>query len=384
MATAVVENQRQLFRIPDDVTYLNCAYMSPQLVAVEEAGLEAVKRKSSPWDIATEDFFEDSERARSLFARLIGAQADDVALIPSVSYGIATAARNILVGAGEKIVVLAEQFPSNYYMWKVLAEQRGAALRTLAVPADGNWTAALREALTEDVALVAIPQVHWTDGSCIDLEAVGQRCRQIASALVLDLTQSLGAMPFDVSGVEPDFIVSAAYKWLLGPYSCGFLYAHPRHHDGTPLEEGWIARSNSRDFAALVNYSDRYHAGARRFDMGERSNFVLLPMAIRALEQVLGWGVENIAATLGRLNTYLAERAVDAGFEVIASGYKAPHLTGLKVATQDPRALLEALRHAGVYVSLRGASVRVSPYLYNGNSDIDRLIEVLGAECPAV
>ena len=384
MPSAVVENQRHLFRIPDDITYLNCAYMSPQLVAVEEAGIEAIKRKSAPWEIATEDFFADSERARSLFARLIGAQADDIALIPSVSYGVASAAANILVGAGEKIIVLAEQFPSNYYKWKVLAEQRGAALQTLPVPPDGNWTARLLEALSEDVALVAIPQAHWTDGSLVDLEAVGERCRQTASALVLDLTQSVGAMPFDVGKIEPDFIITAAYKWLLGPYSFGFMYVHPRHHDGKPLEESWIARANSRDFAALVNYSDRYHAGARRFDVGERSNFVMLPMVIQALEQILGWGIENIASTLGRLNTYLAERAVDAGFEVIASGHKAPHLTGLRVTTEDPTALLEALRRAGVYVSLRGGSVRVSPYLYNDNADIDRLIEALGAERHAV
>ncbi|MDH3945393.1 MAG: hypothetical protein OET45_01895, partial [Chromatiales bacterium] len=90
--STVIENQRHLFRIPDDITYLNCAYMSPQLNSVEAAGIEGLRRKSAPWEITTEDFFTDSERARELFARLIGARANDIAFIPSASYGIATAA----------------------------------------------------------------------------------------------------------------------------------------------------------------------------------------------------------------------------------------------------------------------------------------------------
>ncbi len=380
--STVIENQRHLFRIPDDVTYLNCAYMSPQLNAVEAAGIEGLKRKSAPWEITTEDFFADSERARELFARLIGARAEDIAFIPSASYGIATAASNIHVGAGEKIVVLAEQFPSNYYTWKKLAEQRGAQLQTVPVPADGNWTTALLEVLTDGVAVVAIPQVHWADGSLVDLGAVGERCRRIAAALVLDLTQSVGALPFDVAAVEPDFVVTACYKWLLGPYSLGFLYAHPRHHEGSPLEENWIARANSRDLAALSSYDDRYQAGARRFDVGERSNLVMMPMIISALEQIAGWGVENISATLGELSGYLAERAVAAGFEVSAAGHKAPHLTGLRLPRHDPRAVLEALNASGVHVSLRGDCVRVSPHLYNDIADIDRLIAVLGLQHP--
>ncbi len=380
--TTVLDSQRHLFRIPDDITYLNCAYMSPQLVAVEEAGIEAVKRKSAPWSITIEDFFEDSERARVLYAGLIGAEADDIALIPSASYGIATAARNVHVGPGEKIVLLADQFPSNYYTWKVLAEKRGATLSVLPAPANGDWTSALLAVIGEDVAVVAIPHVHWTDGSQVDLAAVSARCHQVACALVLDLTQSVGAMPFDVASIEPDFVITAAYKWLLGPYSFGFLYAHPRHHDGNPLEENWMARDNSRDLAALAHYSDNYHAGARRFDVGERSNFVLLPMVIRALEQLTEWGVANISAALGGLNSYLAERAVDAGFGVSAAGFKAPHLTGLQVSNQNPRAVLEALHRAGVYVSLRGECVRVSPHLYNDRSDIDRLIEALLAQRP--
>ena len=382
--STVIENQRHLFRIPDDITYLNCAYMSPQLNSVEAAGIEGLRRKSAPWEITTEDFFTDSERARELFARLIGARANDIAFIPSASYGIATAARNIHVGAGEKIVVLAEQFPSNYYTWQKLAEQCGAHLHTVPVPADGDWTAALLETLNDGVAVVAIPQVHWTDGSLVNLEAVGERCRRIAAALVLDLTQSAGALPFDVSAVEPDFAIAACYKWLLGPYSLGFMYAHPRHHDGSPLEENWIARANSRDLAALSDYDARYQSGARRFDVGERSNLVMMPMIIRALEQIDGWGVENISATLVRLSRYLAERAVEAGLAVSAAGHNAPHLTGLRLPRQDPRAVLEALNAAGVYISLRGDCVRVSPHLYNDKDDIDRLIAVLRRQRPQV
>src|SRR3712207_435054 len=106
-------NQRQVFEIPEGICYLNCAYMSPQLRAAREIGERAVSRKSRPWEITPDDFFEDAEKTRALFARLTGAEADGVALIPSVSYGMAVAAANVEVEPGENIITLEDQLPSN-------------------------------------------------------------------------------------------------------------------------------------------------------------------------------------------------------------------------------------------------------------------------------
>ncbi|MDQ3925749.1 MAG: aminotransferase class V-fold PLP-dependent enzyme [Actinomycetota bacterium] len=124
-------DQRELFEIPEGIVYLNCACMSPQLRRVREVGERAVGRKSRPWVILSKDFLEDSETARALFAELVGGEADGVAIVPSVSYGMAVAAANVSAKAGQKILILEEQFPSNAYPWRELAERTGAGLVTV-------------------------------------------------------------------------------------------------------------------------------------------------------------------------------------------------------------------------------------------------------------
>ena len=369
--------QRQHFDIPSSITYLNCAYMGPLSHHVLAAGVEGLGRKARPWKIGSEDFFEDVEVARELFARVIGGDSEGVALVPSVSYGIACAARNLPVPAGSEIVVLAEQFPSNIYIWQDLARRHGACLRTVGRPQDGDWTREVIAALGPNTAMAALPNCHWTDGTLVDLEKVGTELRRIGASLVVDGCQSVGAMPFDVETVQPDFLVTGSYKWLLGPYSQGFLWVAPRWRQGKPLEQNWIARANSRDFAAVANYTDRFAPGARRFDVGEVSNFGLLPATLAALEQCLEWGVETIHKTLSQHTQVIAEKAEHLGLGVAPPENRSGHLIGLRLGGRDPRALATDLARARVFVSVRGDSVRVSPHVYNDSKDIERFIDVL-------
>jgi len=374
---AQIPCQRDLFDLPDDVAYLNCAYMSPLLKRAVQLGAEGIARKARPWTISPADFFTDSERARGLFAELVGATAEDIALVPSASYGLAIAAANLPFAEGRRILVLADQFPSNVYTWRELAAGTGGEVVTVARPADGDWTAAILARLDQRVAIAALPHCHWTDGGLIDLVAVGARCREVGSALVIDATQSLGALPLDLAAVRPDYLVCAGYKWLLGPYSLGYLYIAPRHQDGRPLEQNWIARAGSDDFARLIDYQDRYQPGARRFDMGERSNVALLPAGIAALEQLLRWGQAAIAGTLAARNAGIVERAAALGMRAIPVHLRAGHFVGLRLPGGAPAGLPERLAKEQVYVSLRGDSVRVTPHLYNNDADVDRLFGVL-------
>ncbi len=369
--------QRHLFDIPDDVAYLNCAYMSPLMTAVRDAGHNGVDRKVQPWTLSPTDFFGESERARALFARLINARADDIAIVPSASYGLSVAAANLPVSAGRDILVLRDQFPSNIYPWRDLAVRNGARVRTLTPANDGNWTAAVCRAIGDNTAVVALPNTLWTDGSLIGLEEVGVRAREAGAALVLDLTQSLGALPFDAARVQPDFAVCATYKWLLGPYSMGFLYAAPRHHGGRPLEHGWVQRAGSENFARLVDYRDAYQPGARRFDVGEFSNFALMPMVVAALEQVLAWDPVAIQTTLRTLTDGIAARAEAMGLASAGADRRAGHFLGLRFPGGVPADLPERLARDKVFVSVRGDSLRVTPHLYNTPADIDRLFAVL-------
>ena len=372
-------NQRGLFEIPEGISYLNCAYMAPQLRSAREAGERAVGRKSRPWEITPPDFFEDAEESRALFARLVGGAPDGVALVPSVSYGIAVAAANVPIREGQRILILEDQFPSNVYAWRELAKRSGAKLVTVPRPTDHDWTSAVLEQLDENTAVAALPNCHWTDGSLLDLARVGERAREVGAALVVDAIQSLGAHPFDVREVRPDFLVASAYKWLLGPYGVGFLYAGEGCREGEPIEHNWINRRGSEDFSGLVSYEDAFQPGARRYDVGERANFALLPIANEALRRILDWDVANVSETIGGLTDLIEEEAVERGIEAVPKQARARHMIGLRLGPAAPEDLAARLAAQGVYVSVRGESVRVSPHLYNTERDVERLFAALAA-----
>ena len=370
----MLPNQRHLFDIPEGIAYLNCAYMSPLMHSVVQAGTAGLARKARPWEISSEDFFTGPEEVRRLAAQLFHCTANDVALVSSAGYGIETAARNLPAGRGRQILVLAEQFPSDVYPWRRVAQQSGAEILTVPWPEDGDWTNAVLRHLSEDVAIAALPETQWTSGGMLDLERIGAECRRHGTALVLDLTQSLGAHPFDAAKVQPDFAVAAGYKWLLSPYSTGVLYVAPKWHGGQPVEEGWVQRGNARRFADLIHYTDRYQEGARRFDMGECSNFALVPGMIAAMKQLLAWGVAEVAETTGALTRRLVERV---GPSAVPERWRAPHYVCLRSDGLEVGNLLERLAHEHLYVSVRGTSIRVTPHVYNSVEEIDRLAKIL-------
>lgn len=370
--------RRALFDIDEGVAYFDCAKMSPLSRAAIDAGRRGLERKAHPWDIRAEHFFDESEAVRALFARLVGAQADDVAIVPSVSYGMAAAMANVPVAAGQTIVTLAEDFPSGILAARALAVRAEARLVTVERPAEGDWSSAILDSIDGGTALVVAPHTHWACGTLIDVEAIGRRCRSVGAALVLDTTQSTGALPLDLAAADPDYLVATAYKWMLGPYGVAFLYVAPRHQQGRPIEQAWIVRRNAHDFRSLSSYEEEFAAGARRFDMGERCNFALLPAAGAAIEQLLGWGVGNIAGTLGAKTAAIEAKLRERGIE--GSPGRAPHFLSVSFPDGPPEGIEERLAAAQVHVSLRGDRIRITPHLYNHEADAERLFSALWAD----
>jgi selenocysteine lyase/cysteine desulfurase len=368
--------QRELFDIPDDVAYFNTASMAPQLRSARQAASAAWQRRARAWLIGSDDWFTEAEERRSLFARLAGVDADGVALVPATSYGLAVAAANLTAVPGQRILVLAEDFPSNWYTWQRFANRTGAAVAAVDRRDGQTWAEAVLDELDERTAVVAVLAVHWTDGALVDLGAVAARARAVGAALVVDASQGLGAMPLDLAAVQPDYLVSVGYKWLLGPFGLGYLYVAPRHRDGVPLEENWISRLGSRDFAALVDYQDRYQPGARRFDVGQRTHFETTPMAIAALRQLLDWEVPRVAVTLQRTTRRIEEQVRAMGL-TLTSRDRGPHMLGIRVPAEARERVAAALAKAGVFVGIRGSSLRVSPHLWTTDEDVDRLVAVL-------
>jgi len=375
----MLTDQSHLFDVPAGVTYLNTAYIGPRLHSVTAAGVAAVGLTGRPWEVAPDDFFDPVEALRAKVAMALNGDTEGVALIGGISYGAGTAALNLQVGGGRTVVVIDEQFPSNVYPWRSKVSAEGGEIVTVRRSSEG-WTNGILAAIDERTAVVSVPNCHWTDGSVVDLVTVGEAARAVGAALCIDASQSFGAMPLDVQTVKPDFIYSTAYKWQLGYYGHAYLWVAEQHRSGVPLEEGWISRKGASDFAGLVDYTDVYEDGARRFDVGERSNFVGIAMSNAAMDQINAWGVEEIAGALAAKTDAIALAADEKGWIASAPSQRAPHLIGIRHPRGLPDGIRESFSSAGVSVSIRGDSIRVSPHLHTTDEDIAMLVGVLDAK----
>lgn len=371
----IIDSQRHLFDIPRDVAYFNNAYMSPLMHSVVEAMQGGIASKAQPWTISPDDFFTSCEEARGLAAQIYGSVNDNIAIVPSASYGIQTAANALPLSKRQTVLVLADQFPSNIYPWQEKAKEVGACVTILPAPADDDWTRAVLGAIDDRTAIAALPQTHWSSGATLNLALIRQALDRVGAALVLDLTQSLGVQPFDAGSIRPDFAVAATYKWMMGPYTMGFMHVDEKWHSAPPLEHNWINRAGSEDFTQLTDYQQEFAVGARRFDMGEKSNGSQLAGASAAMRQILAWGVDNLADTLGHRNVVIAERLEPLG--LTASAFRAPHYLGLKRQGGIPQTLAAELAAQNIFVSVRGPAMRVTPHLYCDDYDTDRLVAAL-------
>jgi selenocysteine lyase/cysteine desulfurase len=377
----MLPSQRALFDIPRGVCFLNAASWSPLPLAAQEAGRVGAARKGRPWLIDQNFAAAQYEWARRAAARLINADADDVALIPSVSYGVATAAKLMTVPAASRVLTLADDHSSPVLEWTTRAAAQAFAVETVQRPGSGDWTEALMEAITRPgaapVALASISSVHWSDGGMIDLDKVTAALRSRRAAFLIDATQSAGVLPLDVRSLDPDFVVFPTYKWLVGPYGRAFLYVARRHQDGIPLEQTSYGRRGVRAEQATYFADTRYVEGARRFDMGERDHFISLEMASIGMEMMAGWGSAAVAARLSALTQRIAEGLCDAGVGIPDSRVRAPHILGLTLPQGPANPLVERLAAEGIYVAPRLGRMRISPHVYNDEEDADRFIAAL-------
>ncbi len=373
----MIPDQKHLFDIPAQVSYLACASYSPLLKAVREAGVIGLDRKYHPWTIRPSELVEESEILRGLYGQLIGARADDIAIIPSTSYGVATAAENMVLGKGRNIIILEDQFPSNVYAWRRMAEESDGNVVVVTRPRDWDWTTAVLEHMNSETDIVALPPCHWIDGSRLDLSAIGRRCRELGASFVIDATQAVGAMNIDVDDLQPDYLLCSGYKWLLCPYTISFLYAAPHRHKDRPLE----IHGQNRGFGSMPDgrpdYFEGFKDGARRFDMGERNNFINLPMAIAALEQINAWGPSDIQETLAPLIERAVTEARKRGWSAPADHHRVGHYIGITPAFPVDDNTIAALEAESIYVTRRGPGIRFAPHLFSTEADIERVFQVL-------
>lgn len=377
--------QKHLFQLPEDIVYLNCAYMSPLLKSVEEAGIKGITRKRNPASITPADFFNDAEEMRLRLSILINAAPRQIALIPSASYGLKSVVNNLPVNNGKHAITVGEEFPSDYYTVSAWCKKNDKELKVISPPGYSGtrgkeWNHKILEAISADTAVVIMSGIHWADGTKFDLQKIGQRCREVNALFVVDGTQSVGALPIDVTACHIDALVCAGYKWLLAPYSIGFAYFSEYFNDGIPLEDTWMNKTNAADFARLTSYVNNYKAGASRYNAGEFSNFILLPMFKTAVEQIIEWKVNLIQDYCSSLIKPLVQLLQEKNFWIEDENYRADHLFGFLLPKNlSSTDLLGKLEERKIFVSIRGDAIRVSVHLFNTERDIEALTEIVAS-----
>ncbi len=351
--------------------------------------MAALAARASPIAMQPSDFFEPAERTRKLCALLVNADPERVAFVPTVAYGMAIVARNLLPRAGQNVVVPGDLFPSTVYAlrnWR----SRGVEIRTVRAPEApwrsqlagdsraARWNEAMVQAIDAGTALVAVEPAHWTDGTLFDLERIGRRCREVDAAFIVDATQTVGAMPFDWQSVQPDALVVHSYKSMLSNYGLGFAVFSDRFLQASPLEESWLTRDGSEDFSRLVEYEDGYAPGMRRFDTSLRANPTLIAMLEVACGLLIDWQPGRIRDYLLRIERGSVDRLRAIGFDVADEAERSANLFGVKLPVDlEPEVCRQYLVQQRIHVSVRGSAIRVSPHVYNDEQDLERLTDAL-------
>ncbi len=377
----MLTSQRDQFDIPPDICYLNAASYSPLPLKTQDAARAAVGRKGRPWTVPGSFANQIHERTRAAAARLINADASDVALISSVGYGVATAAKLLTIPRGARVLVLENDHTSPVLEWHSRAEAQGFLVETVRQPDDVDWTSAVLAAIERPdappLALASISSVHWSDGGLIDVEAVGAALRKQGAKFLVDATHHVGILAMDVKRLDPDFLIFPTYKWVLGPYGRAFMYIARRHQDGVPLEQTAPGRRNVNAENNVYFADTRYLPDARRFDMGERDHFISMEMAAIGMEMMAEWGNPAVTERLTMLTERIADGLQNTGVRVPDARFRAPHVLSLGFPGGMPAGLIEGLASEGIYVAPRLGRMRVSPHVYNDEADVDRFVAAL-------
>jgi len=374
--------QKSKFILSNKISYLNCAYMSPMLKKVEKAGIAGIKQKRKPYQIVPNDFFQNVTLTKKCFSSIIDCDNHErIAIIPAASYGIANVVNNIKLNPGEEIILVDEQFPSNVYPWLAYANNKNINVVFVKRPNSLNgcgkkWNEKILKSINNKTKVVAIGHVHWADGTLFDLLSIRKKTKKVGALFIIDGTQSIGALPFSIKKFKPDALICAGYKWLMGPYGIGLAYYGPYFDKGDPIEDNWINRKGSENFSGLVEYNNEYGVFSKKYNVGQQSNFILIPMLLEGLKQITRWGVNNIQDYCKNLIGEEIKKIDKKKYWVEEESYRSNHLFGIVPVEKDNK-LLKKFKEKKISISIRGNKIRISPNVYNSKSEIKKLFECL-------
>jgi cysteine desulfurase / selenocysteine lyase len=362
--------------------WLNTAHQGAMPVAAAEAAREAVSWKLDPRELTVERFESVPRRLRAALGRLVNGRPDDIVLSNSASYGLHLIANAYPWAAGDEILVVQGDFPSDILPWLTLEQRFGVRVRRIRPRKPVVAPDELAAAITPRTRLFCMTWVHSFSGYVADLDALGEVCRDRGVFLVVNGSQAIGARPVDVSAVPVDALIGVGFKWLCGPYGTGFAWIRPELRDRLArVKAYWLAQLSQRDLGRDdLDVRLPESRSPNDFDIFGTANFNnYVPWTV-AVEHLLDIGIGNIYAYDDALVARLVEGLSRGPVEVLSPREPGARSTLVFLSHRDRgrNADLHArLTAAGIDVAYRGGSLRVAPHLYNTSDDIDRLLSYL-------
>jgi len=364
-----------------DVTYLNVSGHAPLPRVSAKALQAAVEWKKFPHLIPDGAYFDVPNRIRALLAPLVGGGPEEIAVTTGATNGLAAVAHGINWKPDDEVIVAQGEFPAHFSVFSPLAEAGTLRLKVVA-PRDRFITADdLAAHITPKTRLVSTSLVRFDNAVRIDAPKLAAACRSAGAMLLLDVSQCAGAMPLDLRALGADFAVCSGYKWLMSTFGTGFFWTKlERIAEMRPVPFYWMAVEGAENFHSLGLGNWAPARAARRWDSPETASFFNLFTMEASLEFISKAGTENIWQHNSRLMEQMLERlprdrCIPAS--PAESAQRGPYACIAGRSPEKTKALYLKLREAKIFVSLREGALRVAPYLYNSERDIDRLLMTL-------
>jgi len=371
--TSISELYRDQFPVREHLIYLNHAAVAPLCKRSADAMKHLADDCHTFGSLHYDQWLDAYEGVRVAAAKMVNGKSSEIALVKNTSEGISTIAIGLNWRPGDRIVAFREEFPANYYPWKVL-EQQGVAVTWLSVedPLDRIEEAA------KGARLLAISFVQFLSGYRAPVQAIGEICHRNNCIYLVDAIQGLGAFPIDVQACHIDALASDGHKWLLGPEGCGILYvSEALQPQVRPVEFGWLNVAGYNDYGSrdmtLRNDAGRYECGTLN---------TIGCYGLRAsLEFLLEVGAGEIAPVVQNLGDRIAEGVTAKGYELLGdrTAETGAGIVSFRHPEVSDKEIVIKLRSAGISAAARAGWVRTSPHFYITESDIDRMLFELPA-----
>jgi selenocysteine lyase/cysteine desulfurase len=364
----------------DGRIWLNTAHQGPLPKVAVEAARAALEQKARPHLLRDEDFFEVPRRLRAALGKLIGAAPEDIVLGNSTSYGLDLLANGMQWQRGDEVLVVDGDFPADIFPWLILRNQ-GVTVRFIEAQGGVVRPQQLALEISPRTRLFCTSWVNSFSGYAVDVDGLGQVCRNNHVIFALNAAQGLGARVLDVQASAVDAVTCCGFKWLCGPYATGFCWLTAALRESlTSRHAYWLTMLAGKPLDKMRDYSLRTDLGARAWDVFCTANFLNFVPWTAAIEYLLQVGPAKIAEYDERLVSQLLQNLDEDRFELISPRTGAPRSTLIVIRprkAEEVRAWKEHLSVAGFDIAVREGNLRISPHLHNSHEDIVKLVGVL-------